>query len=274
MLFGIVDGTATMKRALITGAADGIGRALAEQAIRAGYAVVGVDIDGDRAAATAATLQAQGGEIRFIRADLADGAAVDALSAQLAQEAPIDLLIHNAGINAVGPFDALSMDDQRAVIAVNLTAPLVITAGMLAAARVRRGGTIVFLSSLSHFVGYPGAAVYAATKDGLASYARSLRVALAPQQIHVLTVFPGPTRTAHARRYSPDNSREHKRMPPADLASQILRAVERRRWTLIPGWNNRLFAIAGRLVPGLVERSMRKILYEKLVPKERLEIGD
>jgi short-subunit dehydrogenase len=149
-------------------------------------------------------------------------------------------------------------------MAVNLTAPMVITARMLASSRIRPGGTVVLISSLSHFVGYPGAAVYAATKDGLASYARSLRVALAPQRIHVLVVFPGPTRTAHARRYSPDNSREDKRMPPAELAHQILQAVDRRQWTLIPGWNNRLFAIASRLAPSLVEQSMRKIIYEKL----------
>ncbi|MEZ4832710.1 MAG: hypothetical protein R2873_12060 [Caldilineaceae bacterium] len=103
-----------------------------------------------------------------------------------------------------------------------------------------------------------------ATKDGVASYARSLRLALAPQNVHVLTVFPGPTRTAHARRYSPDNSREDKRMPPEELASRILRAVQRRQWTLIPGAGNRLFALAGRIVPGLVERVMRKTLYEKL----------
>jgi short-subunit dehydrogenase len=253
-----------MKRALITGAADGIGRALAEQTARTGYSILGVDVDAERSAATVAALQGQGAEIRFLQADLADGVAVDQLVTQIAAEAPVDLLIHNAGINAVGDFGALPIAHQRAVMSINLTAPMVITAGMLAAGRINPGATVVFISSLSHFVSYPGAAVYAATKDGLASYARSLRVALAPQQINVLVVFPGPTRTAHARRYSPDNSREDKRMAPADLASQILRAVENRQWTLIPGWNNRLFAIAGRIAPRLVEQAMRKILYEKV----------
>lgn len=253
-----------MKQALITGAADGIGRALAEQCARAGYSILGVDVDRERSAATTADLQAQGAHIRFLQADLADAVALDALVEQIADEPPVDLLIHNAGINAVGRFESLPIDHQRAVMAVNFTAPMVITAGMLASQRLRPAATIVFVSSLSHFVGYPGAAVYAATKDGLASYARSLRVALAPQRIHVLTVFPGPTRTAHARRYSPDNSREDKRMPPAELASQILQAVDRRQWTLIPGWNNRLFAIAGRIAPRLIEQAMRKIIYEKV----------
>ena len=150
------------------------------------------------------------------------------------------------------------------MLAVNLTAPLLLTAGLLRADRLRPGGSVVFISSLSHYASYPGAAVYAATKDGVASYARSLRVALAPQKIHVLTVFPGPTRTAHAHRYSPDNSREAKRMPPTLLADQILQAVERRQWTLIPGWGNRFFALASRLLPGVVEGVMRKTIYEKV----------
>ncbi|MBX3000421.1 MAG: SDR family NAD(P)-dependent oxidoreductase [Caldilineaceae bacterium] len=253
-----------MRRAMITGAADGIGRALAEYCAGAGYSILGVDVDAARSAVTGRDLQAQGAQIRFLQADLGDAPALDLLVAQLAEEAPVDLLIHNAGINAVGRFETLPMERQRAVMAVNFTAPMIITAGMLAFERIRPGGTVVFISSLSHFVGYPGAAVYAATKDGLAAYGRSLRVALAPQRIHVLVVFPGPTRTAHARRYSPDNSREDKRMPPTELAGQILRAVERRQWTLIPGWGNRLFAIAGRIAPRLMEQAMRKIIYEKL----------
>jgi len=97
------------------------------------------------------------------------------------------------------------------VLAVNLTAPLHLTGALLQAGKIAPGGSLVFVSSLSRLLSYPGAAVYAASKDGLASYARSLAVALAPQKMHVLTVYPGPTRTAHARRYSPDNSREARR---------------------------------------------------------------
>jgi short-subunit dehydrogenase len=255
-------------QALITGAADGIGRALALRGAQAGYAILGMDIDAERSAQTQAEVAAQGKAARFIQANLADAEEVTRLVAQLAEEPPLDLLIHNAGINAVGSFGLLPLAQQQAVLAVNLTAPLLLTAGLLRAERLRPGGSIVFVSSLSHYVSYPGAAVYAAAKDGLASYARSLRVALAPQKIHVLTVFPGPTRTAHAHRYSPNNSREAKRMPPAELADQILRAVEHRQSTLIPGWSNRLFAIAGRLLPGVVEGAMRKAIYEKVRSKE------
>lgn len=251
-------------KALITGAADGIGRALAFACGLAGYDIVGVDVDEARSHQTSADLANGGIFNRFLQVDLADSAQVTHLVSQLSLDGPYDLVIHNAGINAVGRFEEIDPARQQAVMAINLVAPMLLTAGLLTERQISANGVLIFISSLSHFAGYPGAAVYAATKDGIASYARSLRVGLAPKHVHVLTVFPGPTRTAHARRYSPDNSREHKRMLPEELADQILRAAQRRQWTLIPGLGNRFFALAGRIAPRLVERVMRKTLYEKL----------
>jgi len=164
----------------------------------------------------------------------------------------------------VGAFAGSALAAQLAVLDVNLRAPLLLTAGLLARGRVAPGGTLVFIASLSVFTGYPGAAVYAASKDGVAAYARSLRVALEQRGINVLTVFPGPTRTAHARRYSPDNRREGRRMAPERLAELLAVAVERRQATLIPGAGNRLFAILGRLCPPLLDHAMRKTILEKL----------
>jgi short-subunit dehydrogenase len=111
-------------------------------------------------------------------------------------------------------------------------------------------------------VSYPGAAVYAATKDGLAHYARSLQMARPAG--YTLVVFPGPTRTAHARRYSPDNSREHTRMAPERLAAVVFQAAQARRARLAPGAVNQLFALAGHLAPRLMEAAMRRAIFEKL----------
>ena len=106
--------------------------------------------------------------------------------------------------------------------------------------------------------------MYAASKDGIAAYARSLAVGLGRQGLYVLTVYPGPTRTAHARRYSPDNHREHRRMAPERLAMLIWAAVERHDSMLIPGLANQLAASVGRLFPTLSEYIMRKSLFDKL----------
>lgn len=253
-----------MKHAVITGAADGIGRALAEEFGAHGYRVTGIDLNAARAASTQQALAAQGYKCSFLLGDLSAPADVAPICAALVAGAPIDVLVHNAGINCAGAFARSDLAHQKAVLDVNLRAPLQLTAELLRADKIVGGGALIFISSLSRYVSYPGAAVYAGSKDALASYARSLAVLLAPQQIHVLTVYPGPTRTQHARRYSPDNRREAQRMPPEVLATAVYRALEMRQRTLVPGAGNRLAAWLGVWLPGLAEWMMRKTVYEKL----------
>jgi cyclic-di-GMP-binding biofilm dispersal mediator protein len=250
---------------LITGAADGIGRALALEWARRGAMITGVDVDAARAAAVRDELHALECDAQFILGNLSHAAEIEAIVDAVAQRPPVTVMVHNAGINAVGPFAEIDLGRQQAVLDINLRAPLLLTRGLLAENRLSRGGSVVCIASLSRFVGYPGAAVYAASKDGLASYARSLGVALADADIDVLTVFPGPTRTAHARRYSPDNSREAKRMPPEELARRIVDATDARKLRLIPGVANRVFAAAGRLAPWLTDRIMQRTIFDKLV---------
>jgi hypothetical protein len=255
-------GAVTPPHCVITGAADGIGRALALAFAAAGYQITGIDVDPARSAATTTALKAQGAQVTFLHADLTDDAALTQTVAALLAGPPITILVHNAGINAVGAFANSDLAQQQRVLDLNLQAPLLLTAALLDAGHLTTTGALVFLASLSHFVGYPGAAVYAASKDGLAAYARSLRIALAPQT--VLTVFPGPTRTAHARRYSPDNRREGRRMPPDVLAAQIVQAVQQGRSWLIPGWGNRVAAVVGVVAPRLMEQIMRRAILDRL----------
>jgi len=253
-----------LRRVAITGAAAGIGRALAFELGRVGYDVLGVDVDANALERTEADLHAAGIPALFRRADLAEPDGVRAAASAMVERAPLDVVVLNAGINATGPFARGNAEVDRRVVAVNLTAPLELCARLAEHDAVARGGTIVLMSSLSRFVGYPGAAVYAATKDAVASYGRSLRVALAPRGVRVLTVFPGPTRTAHAREHSPPGSSEERRMPPEELARRIARAIEKRRAVLVPGAANRAFARLGRAAPRVTERAMKRALYDKL----------
>lgn len=246
-----------MKHAVITGAAHGIGKALAHRFAREEYAITGVDVDTAEAARVERELNA-----RFIIADLRSEAGIAQVLTKLNQGKPIDVLIHNAGINAVGRFSDISIENQEQIIAVNFYAPMLLTAALIEADLIAKSASLIFISSLSHYTSYPGAATYAATKSGLASYARSLSIALAPQNIHVLTVFPGPTRTAHARRYSPHNTREEKRMPPEKLAHHIFRNMKKH--LIVPGATNRIFALLGKWCPPLMEYAMRKVILEKL----------
>ncbi len=248
-----------MKHAVITGAAHGIGNALAHCFAQEGYAITGVDIDAAGAARVERELNA-----RFVITDLRSDTGIARVLPELIREKPIDILIHNAGINAVGRFSDISIENHEHVIAVNFYAPMLLTAALLKADLFAKGASIVFISSLSHYTSYPGAATYAATKSGLASYARSLSIALAPQNIHVTTVFPGPTRTAHARRHSPRNTREEKRMPPEKLAHHVFRGVQKKKHLIVPGATNRMVALLGKWCPPLMAYAMRKIILEKL----------
>ena len=243
---------------MITGAASGIGRALAEIYLREGYEVVGIDRDEVNGT------EAQPGQISWIQADLGQQIGLAQVVEHLKEGPPIDVFIHSAGINAVGAFSHSDLSNQRVVLEINLTAPLLLTRQLLRHNLLKRGSSLVFISSLSHFVGYPGAAVYAASKTGLAAYARSLSVALAPQGIHVLSVYPGPTRTPHAAKYSPDNSLESRRMPPEVLADKIFYAVRAKRAILVPSLSHKVMAVVGRLAPGLTGAVMRRAILDRL----------
>jgi short-subunit dehydrogenase len=249
---------------VITGGADGIGRALAERYARAGYAVTLVDRDAERATALCRALGEAGGQATFISADLARPEGIAGALGRLAALPPATLFVHSAGISAVGAFAGGDLAAQQRVLDVNLRAPLQLTAGLLRRRLLAPGGTLVFIASLSVFTGYPGAAAYAASKDGLAAYARSLRATLGGHGLNVLTVYPGPTRTAHARRYSPDNRREARRMAPERLAELIAAAVQRREASLVPGAASRLAATLGRLAPALTEELMRRTIFAQL----------
>ena len=249
----------------ITGAASGIGLALARAFAARGYRIIGMDRDRVRVTATTRAFEERGIDSSWVIADLSSDADLQRVLGELPE---LDVLVHSAGINAVGPFADSNPQEQRAVLDVNLRAPLLLTQGVLERGLLhpKRGawGGLVFISSLSHYLGYPGASAYAASKDGLASYARSLGVALSARGIQVLSVFPGPTRTPHARRYSPDNSREERRMPPERLAADILTALAQRRSRLVPGLPNKFLTLAGHLLPGVTGRVMKRTIFDRL----------
>ncbi|OUC07526.1 hypothetical protein RY27_14395, partial [Litorilinea aerophila] len=120
-----------VRHCVITGAADGIGRALAHRFGRAGYRVTGIDVDRERAMYAQAELINAGVDARFALADLADPRDVEQLLETLAGRPPIDALIHNAGINAAAPFVTSPLTSMAPVLAVHLAAPPPLTTGRL-----------------------------------------------------------------------------------------------------------------------------------------------
>lgn len=241
----------TPKKIVITGAAKGIGHALAQRFATEGFHVIGIDREPHKAETT-------------LLSDFSSDNDLSILIEQLKTLAPIDVLIHNAGISHVSRFEDSDLEQQQLVLQVNLFAPMRITNVLIESNTFSESASLIFISSLSHFTGYPGAAVYAMSKDGLAAYAEGLRRSESMIGKHLMTVFPGPTRTGHARRYSPDNTRESSRMLPETLAEYIFRAYQKRKRNLIPGIRNQLAAWLGRWFPSLTERMLCKAILNKL----------
>ena len=248
-------------RVLVTGAAAGLGRALVERAIDAGARVVAVDRD---AAGLSELDYLYDGHVTTRHLDLTDREATERLTDDLGRYFRFDIVLLAAGVSATGRFEAIPAEAYERLVRTNVTAPLVMASRLVGAEAVNRGGTIVFVSSLSHAVGYPGAAVYAATKDAVAAYARAVRRPFQRRGVRVLTVFPGPIRTAHAARHAPRDADAGRRMAPEVAAAKIWKAVRRRRRELYPGLAASGAGLAGRLMPGATTRAMRKAIFDKL----------
>jgi short-subunit dehydrogenase len=237
--------------ALITGASAGLGAAFAAELSARGQTVLNLD-------------RAPSGNVETILCDLADRAALDIVLPELTARAPFSVIVLNAGASATGPFEALPVEAMLRLIRLNAEAPMVLAAALLRAGAIAPGGSIIFVSSLSHFTGYPGAAAYAASKDALAIFAASIRKTAKAKGVSVTVAFPGPLGTDHAARHAPAGADAARRMDPAAAARRILSDAEKRRRTSIPGAANKAAALAGRLAPGTLTALMRRVIYEKL----------
>jgi len=245
---------------LITGAVDGLGRALANKLLAQGHSVVAVD--NNRLGLHELTQRHVGlCESRLV--DMSDLETVRLL-ADRPGSGPFDLVILNAGISAAGKFEEIPADAYERLLKINARAPMILASGLVRSGQVTPKGKIVFISSLSHDVGYPGAAVYAASKDAITIYVKSVRKAFKRRKVGILTVFPGPIKTEHAEKYSPKGANPDKRMEPAKLADMILKAANRKQTSLYPGLAAQFASIAGRYAPGLTMRAMRKAIFDKL----------
>lgn len=248
-------------RALITGAASGLGRALAENLLRSGAAVTGFDLN-ETELKELADCWPQQFTARVV--DFSDQLATSTQIDKLIDESNIDLVFLNAGVSATGRFEDIPVDAYTKLLQINVETPMVLALRLMTAGKINAGGTIIFISSLSHASGYPGASVYGASKDAIASYSRSIRRPCADKGVNVLAVFPGPVKTAHAERHAPKEADASRRMEPEELAKRILKAVKKQKTVLYPGAAAKLVHIAGKFFPNSMTKLMRRIIFEKL----------
>ena len=194
----------TGRIAVVSGAANGIGRASALRLAREGADLVVVDREGDALLAVAREIEAAGRQVLPITADWTDQRAVaEAFATIRGRFGRIDVLFNNVGQSArerASEFHASEEATWRFVIEVSLVATMRATRLAVEEMRARRSGRIVNMSTESAFYGDVGFVDYSAAKMGVIGFTRSLARELAPFQVNVNAVCPGAIRTrAHDR---------------------------------------------------------------------------
>lgn len=251
--------------AVITGAASGIGAALARGLADRGSHLVLLDRDGEGVAGVAESICATLPQLRIATyvVDLADADATARIGETLATTHPdTTLLVNNAGVALAGRFDQVDAAQFDAVMAVNFHAVVTMTRALLPVLTTHPGSHVVALSSIFGIVAPPGQTAYCASKFAVRGFLESLRGELAPAGVGVTCVHPGGVRTNIAR-----NAVVGARLPtaqweagresfdklltldPADAAATILRAVHRRRPRILVGRDAVILDKLARLLP-------------------------
>lgn len=246
-------------RVLVTGASGGIGEALVEQLCKAGAQVLAVGRDADKLAA------AQGRfphALRALAADLATPAGVDAVAAAARDFGGVDCVVQAAGLNRFGLVEQQDDEAIAAQVALNLVAPMLLSRRLLPLLRERPRAVLLFVGSTFGAIGYPGFAPYSASKFGLRGFAEALRRELADSGIRVLHLAPRATRTAiNSDAVVAMNAALGAAMDaPQQVAAQIVQALRDEAPERALGWPEKFFARLNRLLPGLVDRALRKQL--------------
>jgi short-subunit dehydrogenase len=251
--------------AVITGAASGIGAALARGLADRGSHLVLLDRDGEGVAGVAESICATLPQLRIATyvVDLADADATARIGETLATAHPdTTLLVNNAGVALAGRFDQVDAAQFDAVMAVNFHAVVTMTRALLPVLTTHPGSHVVALSSIFGIVAPPGQTAYCASKFAVRGFLESLRGELAPAGVGVTCVHPGGVRTNIARNAvvgtglpaaqweaGRDSFDKLLTLDPADAAATILRAVHRRRPRVLVGRDAVVLDTLARLLP-------------------------
>lgn len=247
--------------ALVTGAANGIGRAFAFGLARRGLSLLLVDVDAEALGATAEAIRGEAGvSVDTCVADLSDSAELDRVC-EVARSAEIGLLVNNAGIGHSAAFLEIPLEEHLKALDVNVRASLVLTHRLAPAMCERERGGLIFTSSMSALVGPPGVAQYASTKAYLRQLAEALYGELFAKGIDVLALLPGLTRTKQVmQQMSAEAAQAMPAMDPESVAEAAINALGKKRY-VIPGFANKLQAVVfPRLPRGILLRRLGRDL--------------
>jgi NAD(P)-dependent dehydrogenase (short-subunit alcohol dehydrogenase family) len=230
--------------AIVTGAAQGIGRRTAELLSENGYAVALVDLR--PSTGVSAALREKGRAVLDFQGDISDEATVIECAAKVEREwGHIDLLVNNAGISCISPAEETSVQQFRRVLEINLTAPFILAKTFGPKMIARGKGSIVNVASIAGLVGIADRTAYNASKHGLIGLTRTLAAEWGARGVRVNAVCPGWVKTEmdaadqSSGGYTDDDI--IRRVPmarfaaPADIAEAILFLADGNRSGFVNG---------------------------------------
>jgi short-subunit dehydrogenase len=252
--------------AVVTGAASGIGAALAVQLAARGSNLVLVDRDKERLDGVAADVRRAHPQLAVDTyvVDLSDDAATAEAAEALAAAHPgTTLLVNNAGVALGGRFDQVTLEEFDWVMAVNFRSVVRLTHAFLPALKAHPGAHLVNVSSVFGIFAPAGQAAYSASKFAVRGFSEAVRHELAENGVGVTVVHPGGIKTRiaeSARTGSGVSVEEYEQgrkqftklltMPPEKAAAMIVEAIEKRRPRLLIGWSAKVPDVLVRLMPG------------------------
>jgi short-subunit dehydrogenase len=255
-------------RVLITGASSGIGRELALAFARRRAKVLLSARRGELLEELASQCAQIGGEADSFAGDVTDDAYRDALLQRGAKRwSGLDVLVNNAGVSAHGPFSASDEATLRRVMEVNFFAAVELTRGALPLLAAGRTPAVVNIGSILGHRAAPLNSEYSASKFALRGWSEALRAELAGQGVDVLLVSPGATETEFFNHLIAKRSDlpwgRAKAVSAAAVAKHTVRALERGRREIFPNWRGRALVLANRLLPGVVDRAMARLVRDR-----------
>jgi 3-hydroxybutyrate dehydrogenase len=198
------------KVAIVTGAASGIGRRIAEVYAAHGAAVVIADLDLAGAEAVAAAIRDAGGNALGLAMDVTDETAVDSGVERVARTfGAVDILVSNAGIQTVAPVDQFSYADWKKLMAIHVDGAFLTTRACLRHMYAQgRGGAIIYMGSVHSKLASPLKAPYVTAKHGLLGLARVVAREGAGRGVRANVICPGFVRTPLVEKQIPEQARE------------------------------------------------------------------